>query len=115
MVVELPPAASIVAAMATAWVGGTVLLWIARPAADAKLPDLTSWRALIELAVGAIAAAAMGTRGLLLLATVFVVVRGAKRYSYEAWGGIRPASVLWTRVLLACVSLLIALLPEPSR
>jgi hypothetical protein len=105
----------VVASLAVARMGGTVLLWIARPGAAAKLPRLTSTQALVEIAVASLAAGLTGAHSLLLLAALILIVRGAMRKSYDAWGGIRNSSLVWTRWLLAIATLLIAHLPEPSR
>jgi hypothetical protein len=90
------------------------LLWIARPAADAVLPELTSRRALIVLAVGVLSAAFTGWHALLLLAATLLAVRIGMGLSYQRWGGIRAASLAWVRESLAVAILLIARLPAGS-
>ncbi|MFM2125437.1 MAG: hypothetical protein RL328_1888 [Acidobacteriota bacterium] len=105
----------VIASLAVARMGGTVLLWIARPAAEARLPKLTSAQALVEIAIASTAAGLTGFHSLILLAALIVIVRGGMRYSYQAWGGIRRESLVWTRWALAVATLVIAHLPEPSR
>jgi hypothetical protein len=93
---------------------GVALLWIARPAVQANLPPLSSRRALIEIAVGLLAAAWTGWHAPLLLAVTLAAVRVAMSLSYRAWGGIRSASLTWVRVAVAVAVLAIALLPISS-
>ena len=50
----------VIASLAVARMGGTVLLWIARPAAEARLPELTSAQALMEIALASVAAGFTG-------------------------------------------------------
>jgi len=95
-------------------VAGTALLWVARPAAGAKLPSLTSLRAILELAVGVIAALWTGWHAPVLLAALVVVVRASLEVSYRLWGGIQQSSLLWVRLLMAASALFIARLPGSS-
>jgi hypothetical protein len=104
----------VVASLALPWAASTALLWIARPAADAVLPELTSRRALIVLAVGVLSAAFTGWHALLLLAATLLAVRIGMGLSYQRWGGIRAASLAWVRESLAVAILLIARLPAGS-
>ena len=93
---------------------GVALLWIARPAAHANLPPLSSRRAAVEIAVGLLAAAFMGWNIFLLLAVTLAAIRIVLALSYRAWGGIRAASILWVRIVVAVAVLLIESLPGSS-
>jgi hypothetical protein len=104
----------IIAALLLARASGVLLLWIARPAAQADLPPLSSRRAVIEIAVGLIAAAWTGGIAPLLLAATLAAVRVVLGLSYRAWGGIRAASLTWVRVAVAAAVLFIAHLPISS-
>ena len=104
----------LVVALLLARASGVALLWIARPAAEAKLPPLSSRRAAIEIAVGLMAAAWTGWHAPLLVAATLVGVRLVLGFSYRAWGGIHAQSLIWVRVAVAAAVLLIARLPASS-
>ncbi len=91
---------------------GTALLWIARPAANAILPPVTSTLALVELIIGFIAALWTGWHAPLLLVMAAVTVRIVMAISYRVWGGIRIMSLLTVRIVVAVAGIVIARLPE---
>jgi hypothetical protein len=93
-------------------VAGTMLLWIARPAANADLPSINSRQAAIELVVGIAAALWTGWRAPVVLVVAAVLVRVAMVVSYSKWGGIHRASYHAVRVLVLLSTLFIASLPE---
>jgi hypothetical protein len=104
-----------VASLAVARAAGTALLWIARPAANANLPAMTSRQAVLELAVGIAAALWIENNALLLIAVTALIVRAVLGFSYSSWGGIHRASLLWVRLLSAVTAVAIAVLPESYR
>lgn len=85
---------------------GVVLLWIARPAAEANLPPLSSARAIVEAAIGLAAALWLGRQAPIALALTLAVVRVVLGYSYRTWGGIRVSSLWWARGLVAAAVLI---------
>jgi hypothetical protein len=95
-------------------VAGTVLLWIARPAANADLPTMNSRLAAVELVVGIAAALWTGWHAPLLLVTTAVIVRVGMVLSYSKWGGIHRVSYHAVRLLVLLAALFIASLPESS-
>lgn len=100
----------ILAGLILARAGGIVLLWISRPAAQVELPPLTSRRAVVEVAVGAVAAVFVP----IFLVTTLATVRVVMALSYRAWGGIRPSSLAWVRGVAAAAVLFIGYLPKWS-
>ena len=95
-------------------VAGTLLLWIARPAANADLPPMNSRLATVELVVGIAAALWTGWHAPLLLVTTAVISRVVMVVSYNKWGGIHRMSYHAVRVLVLLAALFIASLPESS-
>ncbi len=104
----------VAASLVLARLGGTVLTWIARPAAEEPSPQLTTTQALLELVLGALVISTTGAHALLLGAALILMVRSAMRYSYQTWGGIQKLSLAWVRWVLAIAVPLIARLPESS-
>lgn len=104
----------VAASLVLARLGGMVLTWIARPAAEEPSPQLTSTQVWIELVLGGLVISTTGAHSLVLAAVLIFVVRSAMRASYQNWGGIRQRSVVWVRWVLAIAVPLIARLPEPS-
>jgi hypothetical protein len=103
-----------VAALILARTAGVVLLWIARPAAEAHLPPLSTVRAGLEIAVGLAVAAWTGWHAPLLLAVTLASIRVVLGFSYRAWGGIRTASLVWVRAVVALAVFVIAVLQGSS-
>jgi hypothetical protein len=103
-----------IVAVVVSRVAGTALLWIARPAAEAGLPMVTSRMAMVELAVGLAVALWTGWHAPLILVSVALIIRVVQAFSYGKWGGIRRASYHSVRVLSLLVALFIASLPESS-
>jgi hypothetical protein len=112
--VDVAPYRFLVAALMLARAAGVALLWIGRPAAQADLPPLSSRRAVLEVALGLAAAAWTGWHAPLLLAVTLATVRVVLGFSYRVWGGIRRASLVWVRAVVAIAVLLIALLQGSS-
>ena len=95
-------------------VAGTTLLWIARPAANAELPQISSRQAAVELILGLAAALWTGWHAPLVLVTAAVIVRAAMVISYRKWGGIHRSGYHGVRILVLLTALFIASLPESS-
>jgi hypothetical protein len=93
---------------------GTALLWIARPAANAILPPVTTTLAIVELVIGFVAALWTGWHAPLLLVLAAATVRIVMAVSYRVWGGIRIVSLLTVRIVVAVAGIVIARLPESS-
>jgi hypothetical protein len=95
-------------------VAGTTLLWIARPAANADLPPVSSRQATLELAIGIAAAIWTGWNAPPVLVAAAVIVRLVMAFSYRKWGGIHRASYHTARIAVLLTTLFIASLPESS-
>lgn len=76
------------------------LAWIARPAANAKLPNVTSAGAILAIIIGVIPALLTGVNGLILIVAAALVVRIVQAFSYRQYEGITASSLGWTRQLV---------------
>ena len=91
-----------------------MLLWIARPAANAELPQIGSRQAVVELVIGLAVAMWTARHAPLLVAALALIVRLAIGVSYSKWGGIQRISYHATRIIALLAALFIASLPESS-
>jgi hypothetical protein len=75
------------------------LAWIARPAAKAELPNVTSAGAILALVIGLVPAVLAGSHSLLLIVAVALIIRIVQAFSYRQYEGITSSSMGWTRQL----------------
>lgn len=85
-----------------------VLGWIGRPAADAKLPHVSTPGAIVAIVIALVPAAALGLYGAIAMAAAAVAIRIVLDFSYRYQQGISRSSMGWTRQLLEIVVLAIA-------
>ncbi|MEI9811800.1 MAG: hypothetical protein WDO18_03610 [Acidobacteriota bacterium] len=85
--------------------------WIARPAADSSIPNVTTPGAILSMAAGIAAAALSGRYALLMFVASLVTVRIVVGLAYKRSGGISSTHLGWTRQILEIAIFLIARLP----
>ncbi len=84
------------------------LAWIARPAANAELPRVTSAGAIVAILIGLVPALLAGRHSVLLIVAALLVVRIVLAFSYRYQEGITNSSLGWTRQLLEIAVLIIS-------
>lgn len=102
------PALTFLVAQTLPRAAAAALAWIARPAANAKLPNVTSVGAVLAILVGLVPALLTGVNGLFLIVAALLIIRIVQAFSYRQYEGITASSMGWTRQLLEIAVLAIS-------
>lgn len=104
---------SFVAAQTVPRAAMAVLAWIGRPAAKAKLPNVSSLGAILSIAIALTVLVLVGSFGALVAVAAGLAVRIVLSFSYRYREGITASSLGWTRQLLE-IAVLTIWPPGPS-